>query len=240
MKHRNPAVLIIFISLGFSALHAQADSTYKNAMKVNLAATVFKKVSLTYERQINERWSAQLAGGYKFGGKIPKFVGLGNFVVISETQGLRGFSITPDVRYHFKNCDCGDPTGLYAGLYANATKLYGELMFNYWDGTQYIDVGGAGSLREFGVGLELGYQFVIKKRWIVDLMFMGPRTSFQRLKLELSSDFAEHILPLIEEEINKRLEWWGMDPISIDTDTDAVVDFRFNNFRYTVGIGFLF
>jgi hypothetical protein len=71
-------------------------------------------------------------------------------------------------------------------------------------------------------------------------MFMGPRTSFQRLKMEMNSDFASEIIPLIEEEINKRLAYWGMDPISIPTDPNAVIDFRFNNFRYAVGIGYRF
>ena len=95
-------------------------------------------------------------------------------------------------------------------------------------------------MQEYGVGLQLGYQFTIKKRLIIDLLFMGPRTSFQRLKLELDSQFASEIIPRIEEEINERLDWWGMDPISIPTDANAVIDFRFPNFRYAIGIGFLF
>jgi hypothetical protein len=36
-------------------------------------------------------------------------------------------------------------------------------------------------------------------------MFMGPRTSFQRLKMEMNSDFASEIIPLIEQEIKKGL-----------------------------------
>jgi hypothetical protein len=60
-------------------------------------------------------------------------------------------------------------------------------------------------MQEYGLGLQLGYQFVIKKRLLVDLMFMGPRTSFQRLKMEMNSDFASEIIPLIEQEIKKGL-----------------------------------
>ena len=231
---------IILLFVGNSYSQEQADSIYKNSLKVNVAATAFKKLTLSYERQISERWSLQMAAGYKFGGGIPKVLGLGDFVLTSETGGIRGFSITPDVRYHFNNCDCWGQTGLYAGAYLNVSKLYGDVGFNYWTGTEYIDIGGAGSLQEYGIGLELGYQFVLKKRFIVDLMFMGPRTSFQRLKVGLDSDFANEVIPLIEEEINKRLEWWGMDPISIEPNTDAVVDFRFNNFRYAISVGFLF
>ena len=235
------AFLFLFSLISGPALSRELkDSIYRNAVKLNLAGTVFRNVSLFYERQLNDHWSAQLGAGYKFGGDIPKFIGLRDFVVTSNTGGIRGYSVTPEARYHFRNCDCSDQTGLYIGVYGRATRFYGELTFNYWDGTTYIDVGGSGDMQEYGVGLQLGYQFTIKKRLIIDLLFMGPRTSFQRLKLELDSQFATEILPLIEDEINERLDWWGMDPISIPTDSNAVIDFRFANFRYAIGIGFLF
>lgn len=176
----------------------------------------------------------------KWGGDIPKFIGLGDFVVTSSSKGISGFSLTPEARYHFRNCDCNDQTGLYIGAYGRATRFQGELEFKYWNGNEYLDIGGAGSMQEYGIGLQLGYQFTIKKRVIIDLLFMGPRISSQRLKLELDSQFASEIIPRIEEEINERLDWWGMDPISIPTDANAVIDFRFANFRYAIGIGFLF
>ena len=75
---------------------------------------------------------------------------------------------------------------------------------------------------------------------IVDLLFLGPRTSFQRLTLALDEDFASEIIPLIEAEINERLDWWGIDPISMPDNPSVSVDFRFNHFRYAIGIGFLF
>jgi hypothetical protein len=107
-------------------------------------------------------------------------------------------------------------------------------------GTRYIDVGGAGDLMEYGIGLELGYQFVFRERWIVDLMFMGPRSSFQQLRLVLDSQFAEDVIPQIEEELNDKLAWFGMGPVSIPTDAEAKVNFGFTNFRYSLSIGFLF
>lgn len=216
------------------------DTIYRNTAKVNLASWVFRKVTLGYEHYFNDRWSAQLEAGYKVGGKIPKFMGLGEFVIASESGGLKGYSVSSTARYHFGNCNCGDRTGLYSGVYINHIKLWGDLSFNYWNGDRYIDVGGAGDLQEYGIGLQLGYQLVFNKRFLVDLMFMGPRTSFQRLKLELDSQFAEDVIPLVEDEINKRLDWFGIDPISIDPDASAVVDFRFNNFRYAISFGFLF
>ncbi len=234
--------LLLTMIVGIVTISAQPvkDTTLHNTIKLNVVSGYFRNLSLFYERQMNPKWSLQMGAGYKFGGSIPKIIGAGNVVLTSNTGGIKGFSFTPEVRYHFKNCECGDRTGLYAGLYGRYTRFYGDMTFNYWNGSQYIDVGGAGNLREMGLGLQLGYQFTFKKRFILDLMFMGPRLSFNRLTIDLDSDFAADVIPLIEEELNKRLEWLGMDPVSIPTSPSATVKFHMTNFRYGIGIGYLF
>ncbi|MEN8228814.1 MAG: DUF3575 domain-containing protein [Bacteroidota bacterium] len=237
-----------FLNIGIAALLAVPlqsqpikDSTYLNALKLNSAALMFKNASLLYERGLNDHWSLLIGGGLKWGGKIPKAIGLGDFVITSNNRGLRGFSVTPEARYYFNFCECGGTrTGFYTGLYSRMTKFYGDLRFNYWNGSEYIDVGGSARMREMGIGLQLGYQFIFKERFVVDLMFAGPRTSRQQMRFKLDSDYAAELIPAIEEEINKRLEWWGMDPISIPVSADAEVNFGFNNFRYAIAIGYLF
>jgi hypothetical protein len=237
--------LSLFLFLVFFLLPMRGQDTlqlkYPHTVKLNLiSALVFQKASLGYEYMINPRWSVLAGGGYKFGGKIPKALGLNDFVLTSNTSGIRGFTLNGVGRYHFKTCDCEVPTGLYAGVYATTTRHWGELAFLWWNGTEYVDVGGAGEIWEWGIGLQLGYQVVIRERFLLDFMFMGPRTSFQRLNMKLDSQFAAEVIPLIEEEINKRLDWWGLDPVSIPTDAELSVDFRFNNFRYAIGVGYRF
>ncbi len=217
------------------------DTTYLNTLKLNTAALYFNNISIQYERQINDRWSFQMGGGYKWGGEIPKILGLGSFIVSSKTAGIRGYSFTPEVRYYFNQCKCpGERSGLYGGVYSRYTRLYGELEVHFWDGDKYVDVGATGAMREMGIGLQLGYQLVVKKRFVIDLMFMGPRKSFHKLNFEVDSDFAADVVPLIEEEINKKLEYLGMDPISIPVSGSAEVKFGFSNFRYGIGIGYMF
>jgi hypothetical protein len=213
---------------------------YRNTAKVSLVAAYFRKLTLYYERELNDRWSVQMGAGYKFMGKFPKFTGLGDFSLISESRGLKGFSLTPEVRYKFWNNDCAQQSGLYLGGYGNVTRLYGDLTFMYWDGEHYIDVGGAGDFWEYGIGLQLGYQLTLGKHWAIDLMFMGPRLSRDVLKFQLDSQYVEEVIPLIEEELNKRLEWMGQEPVSIPTDADVRVAFNFRGFRYTVCVGYRF
>lgn len=241
--HWKRFVNVILVLLIFAPALPQAsrDSIYKNTIKLNGAAVILHNASLLYERDIKKNWSVMLGAGYRWGGDIPKVIGLGDVVVSSSTKGFRGYSMTPELRYYFNYCDCGGPhTGFYAGVYARHTRLYGDLSFNIWNGSEYVDVGGAGNLREFGGGLQLGYQFVFKKRFVVDLMFAGPRRSHISLDLELTSDFIEETIPVIEEEINKRLAWFGKDPISLEVSPKVNHAFGFTNFRYAVSIGYRF
>jgi hypothetical protein len=217
------------------------DLTFHNAVKINFAALLFNNISLQYERQINDHWSIQMGAGFKWGGDIPKVVGLGDFLISSNTTGLRGYAFAPEARYYFNMCDGAHPmTGLYGGIYSKMTRLYDDLGFHFWSGEELIDVTGYGNMHELGIGLQLGYQFTIKRHLLIDLMFMGPRTSQIWLNLELDSDYAGEIIPLIEQEINKKLEYFGMDPISIPSSASTQVKFGFNNFRYVVSVGYLF
>lgn len=231
---------MLFIPFLASA-QAKAPDAYKNSVKINLAAMVLNNVSVLYERNLNEHWSLQAGAGYRWGGDIPKVFGLGDLVLTGRSQGIRGFSITPEVRYYFNLCDCGKPnTGLYAGLYGRFTRLYGDMDLHFWSESAYVDVATIGSLREMGAGVQIGYQFVIKERFTVDLMFAGPRVSTNKIKFSIESDYLDEVLPLIEEEINEKLEWLGMDPITIDPSADLEAKFNFHYFRYAIGFGIRF
>ncbi len=214
---------------------------YKNIVKVNTAALLFSNVSLLYERKLNEHWTVLAGTGYRWGGSVPKVFGLGDVIVSSETNGITGFSITPELRYYFNFCECGgSPSGLYAGLYGRFTKYYGSLTFNLWNGSEYYDALVTSNLRELGGGLQLGYQFIFKQRFTVDFMFAGPRLSTYKLKADIDSDNLEALVSAIEERINERREAIGMDPISIDPSAELEANFGFKNFRYAIGVGFLF
>lgn len=234
---------LVFVLLSPLIVAAQMKtvSENKNAVKLNTAALVLNNVSLLYERNLNNHWTVQAGAGYRWGGSIPKAFGLGSLIVTSNSKGLRGYSLTPEVRYYFNLCECGEsPSGLYAGLYTRFTKLYGDLNFHYWNGTDFIDALVVSNFRELGGGLQIGYQLIFKERFLVDFMFAGPRISTNKIRFTLDSNDIEELVPIIEEEINKRLEWLGMDPISINPSPEIETTFGFRNFRYAIGIGFLF
>ncbi len=245
---KRKVLLGILLALLFTFIaNAQVDTAqektaqvYRNGIKINPMGLVFHNVSLLFERSLNDHWTLQMGAGYRWGGDLPKVFGLGDLIVSSNTRGLRGYHITPELRYYFNFCECGgSPTGLYTGIYTRYTKYYGDLNFHYWNGTEYIDAAVASNFSEMGAGIQLGYQFVFKERFSVDFMFAGPRLSTYRLKCSIDSDYAVDLAPIIEEEINRRLEWLGMAiTISPSAEIDARVGFR--NFRYAVAFGFMF
>ena len=75
---------------------------------------------------------------------------------------------------------------------------------------------------------------------MVDLMFAGPRMSTNKIKFSVDSDYVEEVIPIIEEEINEKLEWLGLDPISIEPSSDMEAKFGFQYFRYAIGFGYRF
>jgi hypothetical protein len=95
-------------------------------------------------------------------------------------------------------------------------------------------------LREYGIGLQVGYQFTVRDRFVVDLMFFGPRRATNRLNLDLESDYAEEVIELLEEELNNLLDNVGIDPVSLTVSTEPRFNFGFNYFRYGISIGYKF
>lgn len=244
MKNRIFICLIPVLLLpGMVRAQENAVEEYRNALKLNSMALIFSNGSFQYERSLNRHWSLLAGGGFRWGGGVPKALGLGNLILTSETKRIKGYSFTPEARYYFNLCDCGTiPSGFYMSLYARFTRYYGDLAIHYWTGREYIDLLSASSFRELGVGFQLGYQLIIRKRFLVDFMFAGPRISTNRVRFDIESDYLAELVPAIEEAINERLAWLGYDPIRIDQPDDTSVEARFGfaSFRYGIGIGLLF
>ena len=242
MKRRGTLILMLAWLFPLM-LNAQLNTeiSYKNSVKLNTVGLILHNASIIYERNLNSHWAVLAGAGYRWGGDLPKLFGLGDLVVSSKSGGLRGYNITPELRYYFNFCECGgSPSGLYAGLYTRLSGYEGDLRFHYWNGTEYIDAGVATNFREMGGGIQIGYQFIFKERFMVDFMFAGPRLTRDKIGFTIDSDYMEDLIPIIEEEINKRLEWLGKDPITIYPSTEIEAKFGFKNFRYGIAIGILF
>jgi hypothetical protein len=194
MKIKGGLLLLLFLCIG-SGLFAQNDSTFapgykRNIVKWNMTPFILwssRDINISYERILKPYRSFSVNLGY-FELSVS---GLFDSLFISNSKYKGGFTISGDYRFYFKNRNRRTaPDGLYWGPYgsyhytsfgSNVDVIKNDLI----NGSFRTDI----SLSIFSAGVELGYQFVIKKRLTVDLVFMGPAISFYGGKILLNGKY---------------------------------------------------
>mgnify|MGYP003561713983 FL=1 len=114
--------------------------------------------------------------------EFPELVSLNLSSLNVGTQKDRGgFSIAADYRRYFKTRNRGlAPDGLYWGPYIAYYTMGLQNSWIYTDSNTFdqSNLTLDGRINILNVGVELGYQFVIKRRLTVDLIFIGPGVGF--------------------------------------------------------------
>lgn len=217
---------------------------YPNIIKINSLALIFKNVSLLYERGIIPKVSAGIGVGYKYAGAAPKLLTVENSTIGVEYDKIKGFTITPEARYYIRSCDPGKLEGFYAGLYLRYTGYTTAADFEYIpedDLPEYYNSDIA--LREFGVGIQLGYQLIIKERFSIDFLFMGPRFSSYHFSYEFDQEPSQEFLDDLSGYLNEVVDRFGLDynvDIQKKGEAKASTTFSFANVRFGLSLGFAF
>lgn len=239
-------VVVFLVNVFFcSKLLAQnrlAFNTYykvkerKNAIKIGLPALYFNNINLKYHRVINEQLSFQLSWAKyfetdlvkRFEGKTFNFrayeADFSNFnegkfygydVVVPELK-LTGFYTQAEFRYQFSKKKLW--TGFYAGPYftyhqnfINNVIAYDDIGYNY---------GGQLDIKVFNMGVQSGYQWLIKKIILIDFHFSG-----------VGWLWANHNLLFTTDNNNLNFE-----KIHEDLDASLANDFNFRQPYYTTSI----
>lgn len=197
---KSQALLLVVIAaiLVFSnSLKAQGsafilpDDYKKNVIKWNVTPFLIwgtRNINLSYERVLSPNRSFSINAGYF---ELPS-TGLFDSISISNTRKKGGFTLSGDYRFYFKNRNKNfAPDGLYWGVYGsyhhyqfrndleviNSPNVQGMLELN-------------GKLNIVSLGVELGYQFVIKERFTIDLIFMGPSLSMYNTNMTLDGNLT--------------------------------------------------
>lgn len=180
----------------------------RNIVKLNLPNLGFKNVTLNYERILSDRTSAALNVGYIIPSAPPSFLSeaLGiDSLTISNAIGadstslnneLSGFTATLEYRIYTKKK--GAPRGFYLApylRYASYKYLFDDTIK---DNFSNID----SRVTTIGVGAQLGYQWVIKDRFVIDWGILG--IAAQRYKL--SSTFSSMDDTVNFDEIQQDVE----------------------------------
>ena len=163
----------------------------RNVIKWNLTPFLLwskRNINFSYERVLKPNRSFSVNAGYF---ELPS-TGIYDSLNIENTKKKTGFTISGDYRFYFKNRNINPaPDGLYWGIYAsyhhyqfhntitviNSTAVQGALELD-------------AKLNILSFGVELGYQFVIKERLTIDLIFVGPSMSMYNYQIGLQGDLT--------------------------------------------------
>lgn len=189
-------ITILFFLLLSDTVFAQNDSTFtpgykRNVIKWNTTPFLLwskKNINISYERVLKPYRSFSINAGYF---ELPSLISLDS-LNFTRKQKKNGFGISGDYRFYFKKRNKrGAPDGLFWGPYSS---------FHYTQYDNYLKVldsdAAHGELETelnlgiIGVGVELGYQFVIKEKFTVDLIFMGPSYSIYTGRIRFAGDLT--------------------------------------------------
>ncbi|MEA1896046.1 MAG: DUF3575 domain-containing protein [Bacteroidota bacterium] len=185
-------ILLSSISLYAQVQTELPDSGYKrNVIKWNLTPFILfskKNINLSYERVLSPYRSFSVNAGYF---ELHKMALLDSFNIDKVTK-KKGFNVSGEYRFYFKNRNKRmTPDGLYWGIYSSFYHTQVGMDINVIDNP---DIQGSllfeGKINVLNAGVELGYQFVIKERLTLDLIFVGPSLSMYNRELTLDGDIS--------------------------------------------------
>jgi hypothetical protein len=222
------------------------EPVYRNVVKFNPTPMMLwnkKDVTFSYERVLNSRQSFTVGLGYLVFNNLLDDTVLNLFTI--NTRQKSGLNFSFEYRFYVtKRNSRPIPDGLFLAPFFS-TYLY---QFN-----NGINVAGtspddfaelSGSFYAFNFGGALGYQFVLWKRFTVDLILIGPAISFYGGKLNVKGELDGEKLRDINEELYNKIKekYPQIDNVLIDETfvKHGTIDILSVGYRYLLQIGFCF
>lgn len=219
----------------------------KNVIRWNLTPFILwskKNINISYERVLQPYRSFSVNAGYF---ELPQFTKkLFDSLEIKNTTKRGGFSVSGDYRMYFKKRNRRmAPDGLYWGP-------YGSYHYTQFDNTVVVinnpsiegDLLFGAKMNIVSLGVQLGYQFIIKERLSIDLVFMGPSIAMYQYNLtlggDLTADEENEYLQAIYDVLKNTIP--GFEELVQDgevTTSGANVNLGFG-LRYMIQIGYRF
>lgn len=245
-------IITICIITVTQAMYAQEINTstdsihrYSNTVKFNLTSRLVysKSFLVSYERQLKKGQSIHLFGGYVV------FPLDGNFSLsnkaVSANKDQSGFSIGSDYRFYLKKENRYQaPRGVYIGPYVSYYQFKGNRTLSYTDANGTQTAGLDTKVNFINFGAELGYQFVLWDRWVIDAIVVGPALTRYNFQAKIDGQIdgldpgetAQEIIDLMREKFPL------LDELTQNKEASKNGAERFwaPGFRYSISIGFRF
>jgi hypothetical protein len=241
------AVLFMVFLEGFSQ-DTIPKRDYKNTVRINLTSPMLfgeRFIALGYERTIKDNQSFSVNIG-RF--TLPELSRVNTEEIdVLESRNVKetGFHIVGDYRFYLqKENRHKAPRGIYIGPYATYNYLNREVQWPIQGETSVNNIEFNLKLNNAIIGFQLGYQFIFKERFTLDLVLAGPGYGWYKLKTGLETDLSpedqEAFFDALNEAIKGRIP--GFEHVIEPGEIQRTGGFNTTNFgyRYVANFGFRF
>jgi hypothetical protein len=223
-----------------------ASKDFKNSVKFNVSNTLLydNSYQFSYERIIKENQSINVFVGYQ---EFPLItIDLDN-VDFGKKSNRDGFSIGADYRFFLGSINkYSAPRGVYLAPFVSFFQFNTDRDIIHTDpnnGTvSNVNLSSKFNLTNFGG--ELGYQFVLWDRFVIDCVLFGPSITHYKFNAKLDGDIPglddNEIYQKVIEAIKDKFP--GIDGITGDEGIEkkGVQSVTAVGFRYNISIGYRF
>jgi hypothetical protein len=164
-------------------------SPYKNTLKINPTPTFLLRgnnITVGYERIVKpyQSFSVHMGPG-EAPGTFPRL----DSAILSRTNRKWGFIAAADYRFYLGSRNKRPaPDGLYWGPYLTSYYFFNELNLSGTFAQVQGNIELEADIFMINAGVQLGYQFVIKDRFVVDLVLVGPGFGAYSTNVNLITD----------------------------------------------------
>jgi hypothetical protein len=164
-----------------------------------------RNITFSYERLIKKDRSVSLQLGYLV---VPQVLNdtLFNSVLLNKNNG-HGINLALDYRvYPFSRNRRPAPDGLYYGGYISFLGSSSESTLHSMDAPEDDNILLNARMNMINLGFELGYQFIFKKKYSIDLLMFGPSISGYWGNLDITGNLNSDLGDQIDEELAAKLK----------------------------------
>lgn len=213
--------------------------------KINVTNRIFydNALQFSYERVIKENQSIAVFGGYQEFKNFNLDITGVNF---SKSSDRSGYSMGAEYRFYLGDLNkYSAPRGVYLAPYVSYYKFKNSRDYSYTDeanGTQSATLDTKIHFLNFGG--ELGYQFIIAKRFVVDCILFGPSFTAYKFEAKASANLSglddNEMLDEVIDKLKDRFPFLNDIADDGSASGSGVSTFESLGFRYSISIGYRF
>ncbi|AOW09844.1 hypothetical protein [Flavobacterium gilvum] len=252
MKIFSTPAKIVFIFLfalsifSVNVFSQTAPRDFKNSIKFNVSNTLLydNSIQFSYERMIKENQSLNVFAGYQ---EFPLITLNVTNVDFSKDSNRKGYSVGADYRFYLGSINkFKGPRGVYLAPFLSFFQFDTDRNLSYRNPNNGV-VSTSNLSSKFNltnIGGELGYQFVLWDRFVIDCVLFGPSITRYKFNTKLDNNIPglddNELYQKVIEAIKDRFP--GVEGITGDEGVEkkGVQSITAVGFRYNISIGYRF